>query len=235
MIKKLKLIILIAAIFLGGNIVGQDCNFYFPTDEGSVVEQTFYNKKGKPESVQIQKVLEKKDIPGGMAVVVEQTFKDSKGKNEDMKAEFELKCQDGKFFLNMDDFTKGMNLESYEESPEMEVTMDTDEIYFPSDMKPGDILPDASIKVSVATNGFTIMNMTINLKNRKVLAQESITVPAGTFDCFKVSFDTETKAIVKVKISTVQWLAEGVGMVKSENYDKRGNLDNYTEMTRLER
>ena len=62
------------------------------------------------------------------------------------------------------------------------------------------------------------------LTNRKVVAQESVTVPAGTFDCLKITYDLESKAMIKITGSATQWMAVGPGLVKSESYDKKGNL-----------
>jgi hypothetical protein len=34
--------------------------------------------------------------------------------------------------------------------------------------------------------------------------------------------------------STVQWISEGAGLVKLENYDKKGKLESYMELTALQ-
>jgi hypothetical protein len=69
-----------------------------------------------------------------------------------------------------------------------------------------------------------IMNMTINVSNRKVEAVENLTTPAGTFECYKISFDVATKMMINVKSKGVEWFAKGIGMVKNETYDSNGKL-----------
>ena len=68
------------------------------------------------------------------------------------------------------------------------------------------------------------MRLTINITNRKVVGVESVTVPAGTFECFKITYDMETKLGFKASSSAVQWLNKGAGSVKTESYDKKGKL-----------
>jgi hypothetical protein len=34
-----------------------------------------------------------------------------------------------------------------------------------------------------------------------------------------------------VEMSTVEWIAENVGVIRSENYDKKGKMTGYTELS----
>jgi len=106
---------------------------------------------------------------------------------------------------------------------------------FPSDLSVGDELPDASITVSIKSSGVNMFTMTVWITNRKVEAREEMTTPAGTFDCFKMSYDIETKMMVKVQSKAVQWFTEDVGMVKSESYNKNGKLVGYSLLTDLQK
>ena len=36
-------------------------------------------------------------------------------------------------------------------------------------------------------------------------------------------------------VKSIDWIAPGIGSVKTETYNKRGNLMGYTELTRLEK
>jgi hypothetical protein len=91
-------------------------------------------------------------------------------------------------------------------------------------MKAGDLLKNGDMKIAFSSGGMTIMNMSFSVTNRKVEAVESVTTPAGTFDCYKISFDVATKMMVNVKTKGVEWYAKGVGMVKTETYSTDGKL-----------
>jgi len=70
----------------------------------------------------------------------------------------------------------------------------------------------------------TVMNITIAITNRKVEAVENVTTPAGTFECYKISYDIDTKMMFTVKVKGVEWYAKNVGLVKSESYSTDGKL-----------
>ena len=81
-------------------------------------------------------------------------------------------------------------------------------------------IPAASIRVNVAT-----MNVSIHISGGKVLGQEQITTPAGTFDCIKISYIMKTNmAADSLKLYYTAWYAPGIGMVKEQGCDKKGKI-----------
>lgn len=65
--------------------------------------------------------------------------------------------------------------------------------------------------------------ITTNLWENVVVGQESVTVPAGTFDCMKVTFLQRQSAGGEVSKSYyTQWYAEGIGAVRTEISEKKG-------------
>jgi hypothetical protein len=66
---------------------------------------------------------------------------------------------------------------------EIQVTGNNMEV--PSNPKPGDVLPDANVEMSMKL-GFVNMKMSANVTNRKVEAIEDITVKAGTFKLYQL-------------------------------------------------
>ncbi|MCF6348980.1 MAG: DUF3108 domain-containing protein [Flavobacteriaceae bacterium] len=79
---------------------------------------------------------------------------------------------------------------------------------------------------------FPIYNELFGL-NGKVEKREEITIPAGTFDCYVISFETEFKMGIKRKGKTRQWLAKGVGIVKTEDYNKKGKVISKSVLTKF--
>ncbi len=80
------------------------------------------------------------------------------------------------------------------------------------------------------------MNMDMALTERIVETKETLTTKAGSFDCYKVSQNTAvTMDMMGMKrtteTSSASWFAKGVGMVRTENYDKKGNLMGYSLLT----
>ena len=106
----------------------------------------------------------------------------------------------------------------------MELNISGTALEMPKQLTVGQSLPDAEAEIEVRNNGFKMMTMQHTVTNRKVEAKESVTTAAGTFDCYKISYDFEFK-----------WVSEGVGVVKAEYYNKKGKLESSEELTKFQK
>lgn len=123
----------------------------------------------------------------------------------------------------------------------METEIESDYIMLPSDLEVGQELPESktTLKMKIEGSGANMMSSVVVIKDRKVIGQETVTTPAGTFDCYKITYNTEVsmKTIGMNRTTSypgVHWFARNVGMVKSESYNQKGNLDSYMLLTKLE-
>jgi hypothetical protein len=203
---------------------------YMPFKEGIYTEVTHYNKKGKATGASQQRITGLEEIEGGSKATVELAHTDEKGK-ELNKGSYGIECKDGTLYMDMSALLNPQAMAGFQDL-EMEVTGTAME--FPSRMEAGQTLPDGNLEMTAKTGGLAF-SMNMNVTNRKVEAMETVTTPAGAFECVKISQDTELKTIIKNKFKTVTWYAKGIGMVKSENYDTRGNLESSSVLTKLER
>ncbi len=224
-------------IFLMGLVspaLAQNCKFFFPSEEGAEMEITFYNHRGKVQFVQTQKITDKKQSGNATILEVQQNMNMEK-EDEDISTNYEVRCEDGKFYMDMKSFISNMDMGDMQQSDEMDLEITSDSWVFPSDMEVGMTLPPTTMEVTLGGSGFDMMTTSVTMKNWKVEARETITTPAGTFDTFKISYDTETKSVMTVESKDILWLAEDVGLVRAENYNKRGKLQGYQELTDLSR
>ena len=94
----------------------------------------------------------------------------------------------------------------------------------------GFILPkNLGVGMELPTGEVTVEMLGVKTKqditSHKVVAQETITVPAGTYECYVVDRQYIANVLgLKVKGSTKTWYARGVGAVRTETYDKKGKL-----------
>jgi hypothetical protein len=227
-----SLLILFVAGLLALPLQAQDgCSIYYPLRKGTMLEYTSYNKKGKVEGSSISEVESVENTSAGITATIKATIKDDKG-GELSASSYQVRCEDGTIILDassMLDPAMQQNLST------MEVSIDGTELVLPGQLQVGQELPDASVNIKAASSGVNILNMTTTITNRKVLARESVTTPAGTFDCYKVSQDTNVKMLISKSFTSIDFYAEGVGVVRSESYDKKGNLDSYMVLTRFEK
>lgn len=90
----------------------------------------------------------------------------------------------------------------------------------------GDKLPASTLRLDIGEQMMTVSN-----NNGKFLGKEEVTVPAGTFECVKLAYTKKenTPDGINKTYETV-WYAPGVGLVKDETKDKKGNLISNSEL-----
>ena len=106
----------------------------------------------------------------------------------------------------------------------MEIEVKGTDITYPRGLTIGSKLPNAEVTLIAKSGGIQIINMTISLINREVVAEESVTTPAGTFTCYKLTYDVNTKMMFSFSAKVTEWINKGAGTVKSETYDSKGKL-----------
>ncbi len=225
----MKKIIVSAILFLAIFVLrAQDCETYFPMQKGAHFEITSFDKKDK-KTGRVSHDVTEKTVEGAATIVqVKSTSFDDKVK-EISKAEYIVKCENGNFYFDMTFF---LNDEQKEAFKGMEVEMDNTYLEFPSDLKDGDKLPDGSLTMRVLNNGVKMMTISINITDRVVNTKEELTTAAGTFTCYKISQNIESKiGFITIKAKSKEWYAKNVGMVKSESYNKNDKYMGKSELT----
>jgi len=229
--KKLMIyaILLSSSLFVKQNLKSQDCEFYFPVEKGTKIEMTDYDKKGEVTGVGTSTVIDKLQLGAVQEVKVSLEY-NAKGNDKPFTSEYSVKCENGEFYINMNNFLDKNAMSGYQN---MDITVDADQMTLPSKLTAGQVLGNGRVTAKIASSGVNIMTMNTLITNRKVEGFESVTTPAGTFDCVKISYDIEAKVLFKVNMSCKQWYAKNVGAVKTENYDKKGKLVSSQMITKI--
>jgi hypothetical protein len=90
----------------------------------------------------------------------------------------------------------------------------------PNNLTVGQKIDDAAARVRI---GF--INCSAVMTEGQCEAIEDITVEAGAFKCYKISQKNNVTAMgIRRSGTTCTWYAKGIGAVKTETYDNRGNL-----------
>ncbi len=226
---KKSIFILFLFCLFSNSIKAQNCNFYYPSKVGTVLEYNHYDKKGKLTGTSEQKVTDIKNTANGMVAEIALKSKDKKGQ-ELFDQNMSVKCENGIFYFSMDNYLNESSMQAYKD---MDVSVKGDDLQIPADLKPGEELNNGSVTMTVENNGMKLMTMTVTISNRKVDALEKVTTPAGTFNCYKISYDATTKMMITIHTKGVEWYAKDVGLVKSESYMSNGKLAGSTVLTSL--
>ncbi len=221
--KKLKLFVWLLIIPIVGNA---QCNPFFNLKNERKWEITNYNASKKLVSRQVNTVksLEEKG-DGWTATINMQSF--NKKDKLDLEKDLEMTCEDGVIKLDMSRFFPEEMMAGFKD---MNLNFETENLEMPSELEVGTTLNDASITVT----GDIPFSMETNITDREVVAQESITTPAGTFDCYKITYNIEVKTMMTMEMKAVEWVAKDVGMVKSESFGRNGELSGTSLLTSFE-
>lgn len=88
----------------------------------------------------------------------------------------------------------------------------------------GESIPDRTY--SLISN---MLKNEINISGAAYMGEEKVSTTAGKFDCIKISYLKRTKIVLKTEtVRVTEWYAEGIGLVKSESYNTKGEPDGKT-------
>jgi len=196
----------------------QDCSKFLYLQKDKTVETTIYNKKGDPSGKQVYQVSDVSTNAGTMTGKLASEMFDRKGKSV-AKGNSSVQCTGGVFSIDMRMMLPQQQAEQANIS-ETEVNGQGNYINYPNGMKVGDDLKDGTFAMDIKRGGMT-QTLAMQITERKVLAQESVTTPAGTWDCFKISahghLSIKTGPIgIPVNYDYTEWYAPGFGIVKTD-------------------
>jgi len=205
---------------------------YFPDQVGSVREMRSYDQRDRLTSITRQEILDKTVSGNDVRVKVRTTSYDN-DENEILTGDLEIVCEDGVFSFDLRDYLDPNTLAAYED---MGIEITADNLVYPASLSVGDQLPDGELQMVVKSGQATILTLILTISNRKIEGTENITTDAGNFSCYKISYDISTKAgFITTSSSAVEWIADGVGLVRNETYNRRGRLTGYSVLTDLQR
>lgn len=218
----MKIITSILLIFCFGIVsISQDCLKYYPINDNDQFTIENYDKKAKLTGYSEYKVLENLDTKIRYAITTYDRKDEMIG-----EMEFEILCGNNTMSISMENFVP---MSTYQQMESMTVEVTGDYLDYPNQLVPNTKLPDADMKIAVGMSGTNMMVTNIQIYNRKVHEMESVEVPAGTFNCFKISETVTAKVLItKTTAKNVIYLSPEYGFVKSESYNKKGKLLGYS-------
>lgn len=228
---KYRFLLLSTMLFTVHAAVGQsDCSTYYNLVEGTTLQYTNYDRKGKDDGVLNYKVTDVVSDGDGVSATMQVDLSDSKGNTH--STTYGIRCDGDVVQI---DFKSLMNEQMISQMGELEMEVSGTDIEWPNNLSVGQELPDGNINLKMKMSGAINMNMNVETFNRKVEKKEKVTTPAGTFDCFVIYSETRTKMMLGNQVFPSRtWLAQGVGMVKQESYNKAGKLMGSSLLTELQ-
>jgi hypothetical protein len=211
------------------------CNDFFPMKEKVKYQYDHFDKKEKLSLRTTQTLKNIKGSGNSMTATMVQEVIDVKKEKIIATTESEWACEGGTLHFEINQ----MSLDNVQQSNAasgmtMEVTGDKMDI--PSDFEVGQKLKDLTYNLKMAMSGMSLMNRTFKITDRKVETKEPVTTPAGTFECYKMTYKTtSTGGIGSGTLKSVSWFAKNVGMVKTETFSENDKLMSRQVLSKIEK
>src|ERR1035437_8621846 len=223
----MKKLLLISGIILTATLSYAQKTF-FSTKEGTVLVYKSFDKKDKLMNT-LRYTIKHITISGSNMDITYLCESDDPNDKQVFKDEITIHQKGDILYMDMSNFVNKAAFQKDGEIPsDIQITGNNMEV--PVNPKVGVQLPDANVEMALKV-GFISMKMSALMTNRKVEAIENVTVKAGTFEAYKFTSDVNSSAMgFKATSSNITWHVKGVGMVKTESHDKKGNLQSHMEL-----
>ncbi len=192
-----------------------NCSPFYPSETGTTFTIHQFDRRDRLSTISEFKITE----ASANQMTLSSTLKDDDGEAI-FSGTFKVRCEGGTTILEPEALVSGAMMEQYQN---MEYTISGNGMSFPNTLSVNQTLPDGEVFMKVDA-GLINMSTTVTMTDRKVVRQESITVPAGTFECYVITFTNTIKVGLSKTYYTIQWIARGIGMVKEETKKANGNL-----------
>lgn len=214
----MKLLLILGALICSVETYAQDCNGYYFLQNNKTIEMAILDKKGNPSMKQVYTVSNVNNSGSTTTADLNSEMFNNKGKSM-ATSKAKIKCDGGVMMVDMK-----LSMPQQPGSPmASETDVKADDIYmeYPTNMNVGDNLKNASMHMDFDNNGMK-QSVDMDVFDRKVEGKEKITTPAGSWDCYKISYKSKirmkTMGIgVPMNVEGVEFFAPGFGVVKTQS------------------
>ncbi|MCX2742096.1 TapB family protein [Pontibacter anaerobius] len=213
------------------------CSDYQLLRENAKYELLSYNQRDKQTGRMTYNVTNVDRSGDKVEATIHSQVYDDKGKLA-TEGDFKVGCENGSIWMDMNSL---MNQNQMGAQQNMEMTMEGDKMLYPTGLQAGQKLEDGTITMEMKDKGSgqNMMTMVMKVTDRTVEGKESIKVPAGTYESYKIRYNTEMEnramgmKMPGMRMETVEYYVPEVGMVRTETY-RNGKLMSYTVLSKIE-
>ncbi|MDX5438124.1 MAG: hypothetical protein LPK03_13060 [Pontibacter sp.] len=235
--KRNVLFLLLYCLWLATPAYAQtSCADFQLLRENASYEMLTYDGKDRQTGRVVYNVQDVKRTGGKAEADVHSEVYDQKGRLAS-EGDFTIGCNDGTIWMDMRSLMSPDIMGAYKD---MEMTMTGDKMLYPNKLTVGQTLQDGTMTMEMKdrANGQNMMTMVMKVMDRKVEGKESIQVPAGSYNSYKIRQNTEVEnramgmKMPGARIETVEYYVPEIGTVRSETY-RNGKLQSYTVLSKI--
>jgi hypothetical protein len=215
-------------------VLAQDCKGFYYLLNNAQIEMTVYDGSGAAVGKTIYKVNNVHKDGAGTISDFSNTYYDKNNKPVTTGAGH-FKCSGNSAAIDMKMSIPAMPGMS---DTKMEGNANASFLDYPAHMQVGQELSGGSYEMKNNVKGMEMV-LRYTVHNRKVTGRENITTPAGSWNCYVISYDldfqmTMMNKVVPMKFSAVEWFAPDFGPVKTAS-SKEGKKMGGTLITGLKK
>ena len=229
--------IIISFLFLTAMVIqvrSQSCGMFYPLVSGTEIEITSYDTLNQPGGKSINKITDVATTTDGKTATVQST---NKNKQDAVisTSSWSVKCNGNSVFVDMQSYIPQQTKNQWKD---MTIKAEAGQLEIPQNLSVGMAMKDASITITLYKNDVLFSTMKVTIFNRVVASQESITTPAGTFSCYKITQEMKTEMtfngnVIPISMKSAEYYAAGVGLVKNELINEKGRIYRYGLLTKI--
>jgi hypothetical protein len=211
-------------ILLGGALFAsaQNCNQFIGTVNGKKLIYLNQDAKGNSQGKLIYTATKK----GANTVSVHSEVFDKNEKSIG-GGDSEMICNGDAIKIDMKAFVPASSMKQFSN---MQMTGDAKYLAYPLNLSAGQKLDDGAVTIDISNNGQSMSQIQMDITNRLVDKAETVSTNAGSFDCYRITYDATMKVKmmgigIPVRMKVAEWFAPKLGrFVKSETYNKNSKL-----------
>ncbi len=194
----MKKFVLISAIFLtASRLLAQDCLQYMYMQKNKTIEMTAFNDK---KDMTFKSVTKVSDVTTENGVTTANVVSEAYDKNGKLVSSSNVvyKCDGGVMMMDMSFNAQQQSQQSSQQNTKINFkVINKSYMEYPNSMQVGDHLKDATSQMEMdMSNGMTGVT-TVQITDRMVVGKENVTTPAGSWDCFKITYKTTSSTTFK--------------------------------------
>lgn len=219
-----------------GVMAQQDCTFFFPNQQGEQVTRNCYDANGKLTNILIYEVDQTYQYPSGIEVIANYTFANATGKPL-TSGHMVARCNDGNFSMTMSDaatFPVALNMMTADVFMMGDLMNYPNVFSDPSDPIDEDEFDDGTLRIYQKGNKNN--RAEISVFDREFVSNESVDTPAGTFYCTKVKYEMNIWTPKgTIKGYGYEWYTPNIGIVRTEQYNDKKELQSYSVLNSIKK
>jgi len=229
--KKITTILIILLISAAGAFSDEA---FFPTRRGMVQLTANLNASGRVEGYNRMTVRNVSTSGSNITVTygIQVLDRNRRSVGNTGEKEYRVNISDGTLIYRLENM-----MDPFFAAQGMNYTMTAGTLQIPSNLAQGRRLENTWMKINVTVPVIGTVTADTAITNQICTGIETVTVPAGTFEAYKITQTSTTKTTGWPSPTIINtgaaWYVRGIGIVKSITYDARGRVESSSELHEL--